>query len=60
MREAKVLDFSNNQKIKDMKKKNDFGMWLFSESVSRALNWFAVFLVIIWFGYHISRFIFRF
>ena len=41
-------------------KKNNFGMWLFSDSVSRALNWFAVILIIIWFGYHISRFIFRF
>ena len=43
-----------------MKKKNDFGMLLFSESVSKALNWFAVILIIVWFGYHISRFIFRF
>lgn len=43
-----------------MKKKNDFGMWLFSDGVSRTLNWFAVILIIIWFGYHISRFIFRF
>lgn len=43
-----------------MKKKNDFGIWLFSESVGKTLNYMAVILIIIWFGYHISRFIFRF
>ncbi|MDD4729718.1 MAG: hypothetical protein PHN55_13350 [Dysgonamonadaceae bacterium] len=43
-----------------MKKKNDLGMWFFSDSVGRAFNYLAVILVIIWFGYHISRFIFRF
>lgn len=42
------------------KKKNDFGMWLFSDSVMRGLNWLAVLLIVIWFGYHIARFIFRF
>ena len=42
------------------KKKNNFGMWLFSDSVMRGLNWLAALLVVIWFGYHIARFIFRF
>lgn len=41
-------------------KKNNFGMWLFSDGVMKALIWFTVFLAIIWFGYHIARFIFRF
>lgn len=41
-----------------MKKKNDFAMWLFSESVSKTLNWFAVILAAIWFGYHLIRAIF--
>ena len=45
--------------ITTMKKKNDFGMWLFSGGVSKTLNWFAVILIIIWFGYHIARLIFR-
>ena len=43
-----------------MEKKNIFGMWLFSDGVMKTLNWFAVILIIIWFGYHIARFIFRF
>ena len=43
-----------------MKKKNDFGMWLFSDGVMNTLNWFAVILIIVWLGYHIARFIFRF
>ncbi len=47
-----------------MKKKNDFGMWLtdkmFSRKASNFLNALAGVLVLIWFGYHIARFIFRF
>ena len=42
------------------KKKNNFGMWLFSDGVINTLNYLAVILIIIWFGYHIARFIFRF
>ncbi len=48
------------KRITTMKKKNDFGMWLFSDGVMKTLNWVAVILIIIWFGYHIARFIFRF
>ena len=42
------------------KKKNDFGMWFFSDGVSRTLNWIAVILVVVWFGYHGLRFVFGF
>lgn len=41
-----------------MKKKNDFGMWLFSESVSRALNWMLVILAGIWIIGHLIKAIF--
>ena len=43
-----------------MKKKNDFTMWFFSESVSKTLNWITIILFIIWIGYHGLRFLFRF
>ena len=50
----------HSKNITIMKKKNDFGMWLFSDGVMKILNYLAVILIIIWFGYHIARFIFRF
>ena len=48
------------KKITTMKKKNDFGMWLFSDGVMKTFILSAVILIIVWFGYHIARFIFRF
>lgn len=42
------------------KKKNNFGMWLFSDSVMKFFNWLGILLIAFWFGYHIARFIFRF
>ena len=42
------------------KKKNDFGMWFFSDGVMKTLNWIAVILIIVWFGYHGLRFVFGF
>ena len=39
-------------------KKKNFGMWLFSESVSKALNWILVILAGIWIAYHLVRVIF--
>ena len=49
----------HSKNITIMKKKN-FGMWLFSDGVMKTLNYLAVILIVIWFGYHIARFIFRF
>ena len=42
------------------KKKNDFGMWVFSDGVMKTLNWIAVILAVVWFGYHGLRFVFGF
>ena len=41
-----------------MKKKNDFAMWLFSESVSKTLNWILVILAGVWIAYHLTKAIF--
>ena len=48
------------QRDKDMKKKSNFGMWIFSDGVMKTLNWIAVILIIVWFGYHGLRFVFGF
>ena len=46
-----------------MEKKNNFLMWLsdflFSDKTMRVLNWLAIVLIIIWFGYHGLRFVFK-
>lgn len=41
-----------------MKKKNDFAMWLFSEGVSKTLNWILVILAGIWIIGHLIKAIF--
>ena len=39
-------------------KKNNFGMWLFSEGVSKTLNWILVILAGVWIIGHLIKAIF--
>ena len=41
-----------------MKKKNDFTMWLFSEGVSKTLNWILVILAGVWIIGHLIKALF--
>lgn len=61
-----LLILSQQQNFKNldkMEKKNNFLMWLsdflFSDKTMRVLNWLAIILLIVWFGYHGLRFIFN-